>query len=130
MTRADGRGGTRRAGGRARFALLLLAGAVVLVAVWWKSRPSDPLKAWATLGQDDRHQVAERLVGTGVLLGMSRQDLEGHLGAPSYVHDRGATLGWYVGDPPGSGFTLDTHYLEVHLAGGRVAAAGLRVAGW
>ncbi len=130
MSESERTTGARRVRKWARVVIFLLVGVVLLVAVCWKPQPWDPLKAWGTLDQEDRYRVAERLVAGEVLVGMNQQELEQHLGEPGYVHDGGATLGWYVGDPPGTWFTLDTHFLEVKIAEGKAVAARLRVSRW
>ncbi len=105
------------------FSLSAFVVAALLTARCWKAPPTDPLEAWATLEPGDRYSVAERIAESGVLVGLTRAELESRLGAPAYEHDRGTTLGWYVGDPPGTWLTGDSYFLEVRLEGGKTTSA-------
>lgn len=103
--------------------LLAFAGSAAVVLSQWPDR-ANPLDEWPDRPEDQRQELAERIVKDRVLMGMSEGEARRRLGEPS-SENPGDLLRYFVGTPSGMARGVQLHYLIVHLHNGRVVGTNI-----
>jgi hypothetical protein len=106
-------------------AFVILCAAIVFIKIANTYYPyRDPLAAWVNTRPDRRCQIARQLSSSGMLIGMTSDEVTRVLGTADSATDDDdrdrKRLEWFVGQPPFTFISLNSWYLRATLIQGQV----------